>query len=242
MNTQQTLDQLRSLKLHGMAKAYEVARSLPVHDQVSGDPLIAQLVESECHYRKEQTTKRYLQQSKLRYPAHLEQVHCNTQRNLTREQLMSLADGGFIDRAENVLITGYTGCGKSYLACALARQACSLGYRTLYLGFNRFIEQILQSKLDGTFVKLLDQIERTRLVILDDFGLQPLDATTRIALLQILEDRYAKQAIIVTSQLPVAKWYDVINDPTLADALMDRLTANAHRIELEGNTLRRKKS
>lgn len=121
MNTQQTLDQLRFLKLHGMAKAYEAARSLPVHDQLSGDPLIAQLVESEYHYRKEQTTKRYLQQSKLRYPAHLEQVHCNAQRNLTREQLISLADGGFIDRAENILITGYTGCGKSYLACALAR-------------------------------------------------------------------------------------------------------------------------
>ena len=169
-------------------------------------------------------------------------LHCNAQRNLAREQLMILADGGFIDRAENVLITGYTRCGKSYLACALALQACSLGYRTLYVGFNRFIEQISQSKLDGTFVKLLDQIERTRLVILDDFGLQSFDATTHIALLQILEDRYAKQAIIVTSQLPVSKWYDLINDPTLADALMDRLTANAHRIELEGETLRRKKS
>jgi DNA replication protein DnaC len=241
MNTQLTLDQLRTMKLHGMAHAYEAALLLPVQEQSAPDILLAKLVEAEHLYRKEQTTKHHLRQSKIRYPAILEQVHCSAARNLTRDHLLSLADGSFIGRGENILITGATGCGKSYLACALGRQACSLGYRTLYFGMNRFLERVAQAKLDGTFVKVLNQIERTHLIILDDFGLQPLDATTRIALLQILEDRYGKQAMIITSQLPVAQWHDVIGEPTIADGIMDRLVGNAHRLELKGESLRRKK-
>jgi DNA replication protein DnaC len=154
---------------------------------------------------------------------------------------MRLADGLFIDRAENILITGATGCGKSYLACALGRQACSLGYRVIYFGMNRFLERIAQSKLDGTFIKMLNQIEKTHLLILDDFGLTPLDSISRLALLQVLEDRYERRSVIITSQLPVMKWYDFIGEPTLADAIMDRLAGNAHRIELKGESLRKKK-
>ena len=240
MNTQLTLDQLRSMNLYGMAQAYEAAIMLPVHEQPEADTLLGKLVDAEQLYRKEQSTKRNLKQSKIRYPAILEQVHCNAARNLTRNQLISLADCSFIGRGENVLITGATGCGKSYLACALGRQACSLGYRTMYFGMNRFLEQISQTKLDGTFVRVLNQIERTHLIILDDFGLQPLDAMTRIALLQILEDRYGKQAMMITSQLPVGQWHDVIGEPTIADGIMDRLVGNAHRIELKGESLRRR--
>jgi DNA replication protein DnaC len=155
---------------------------------------------------------------------------------------MKLADGLFIERAENILITGATGCGKSYLACALGRQICSLGHRVLYFGMNRFLERVSQSKLDGTFIKLLNQIEKTHLLILDDFGLTPLDNISRLAILQILEDRYGKKSIMITSQLPVVKWYDFIGEPTLADAIMDRLAVNAHRIELKGESLRKKKS
>ena len=234
MNTQLTLDQLRSMSLYGMANAYEAAIMLPVHEQPAADTLLGKLVDAEQLFRKEQSTKRYLQQSKIRYPAILEQVHCNAARNLSRDQLLSLSDCGFIRRGENILITGATGCGKSYLACALGRQACSLG-------MNRFLERISQTKLDGTFVRVLNQIERTHLIILDDFGLQPLDATTRIALLQILEDRYEKQSIMIASQLPVAQWHDVIGEPTIADGIMDRLVGNAHRLELKGDSLRRKK-
>ena len=241
MNTQLTLDQLRSMNLYGMANAYEAAIMLPVHEQPAADTLLDKLVDAEQLFRKEQSTKRYLLQSKIRYPAILEQVHCNAARNLSRDQLLSLSDCSFIRRGENILITGATGCGKSYLACALGRQACSLGYRTLYFGMNRFLERIAQTKLDGTFVRVLNQIERTHLIILDDFGLQPLDATTRIALLQIIEDRYGKQAIMITSQLPVAQWHDVIGEPTIADGIMDRLVGNAHRLELKGDSLRRKK-
>jgi len=149
MNHQNTLDQLGQLKLHGMADAYQAVISLPVQDQPSIHPFIARLSEAETLHRINLKTQVYLKQSKLRYNAVLEQVYCNPARNLTKESLQSIADCGFIDRSENVLITGSTGCGKSYLACAIGRQACSFGYRTLYLGMNRFLERISLSKLDA---------------------------------------------------------------------------------------------
>ena len=126
------------------------------------------------------------------------------------------------------------------MACALGNQACALGYKTLYMNLNRFIEKIVHAKLDGTFIKLLNQLEKINLIILDDFGLAPLDQNTRLALLQILEDRYAKKSTIIASQLPIANWYESIGEPTLADAIMDRLLTNAHRFELKGESLRKK--
>jgi DNA replication protein DnaC len=241
MNVQTTVDQLRKLKLQGMLRVYETSIAAPLHEQVSADMLVARMAEAELQYRTNKKTELYLRQSKLRYHAVLEQVYCNAERNISMEQLMKLADGLFIDRAENILITGATGCGKSYIACALGRQACALGYRVLYFGMNRFLEKVTQSKLDGTFIKLLNQIEKMHLLILDDFGLTPLDNVSRLAILQILEDRYGKKSTIITSQLPVMKWYEYIAEPTLADAIMDRLAGNAHRIELKGESLRRKK-
>ena len=240
MNHQITLDQLSQLKLHGMADAYQAVISLPVQEQPSIHPFIARLTEAEAQHRVNLKTQLYLKHSKLRYNAVLEQVYCNTARNLTPESLASIADCGFIDRSENVLITGATGCGKSYLACAIGRQACSFGYRTLYLGMNRFLERISLSKLDGTYIKMLNQIEKTHLLILDDFGLHPMDKIARLALLQILEDRYGKKSTLISSQLPVDKWHQYIGESTVADAIMDRLAGNAHRFDLKGDSLRKK--
>ncbi len=241
MNTQITLDHLTELKLHGMARAYQAVLTMPVQEHPSINQFIARLAEAEIQERTHKRTEKFLLQSKLRYHAVLEQVQCNPERNLSREKLMMLADCSFINRAENLLITGATGCGKSYLACAIGRQACSFGYRTLYFGINRFLERISNAKLDGSFIKLLNQIEKTHLLILDDFGLHPLDGTTRLALLQILEDRYGKKSVIITSQLPVPKWHEYIGESTIADAIMDRLAVNAHRIDLKGESLRKKK-
>ena len=138
------------------------------------------------------------------------------------------------------LISGATGSGKSFLACAIGHQACVMGYKTLYLNLNRFTEKIMVARLDGSFIKLLNQLEKVKLLLLDDFGLAPLDQNTRLALLQILEDRYAKKSVVIASQLPIAKWHEYIGEPTLADAIMDRLFANAHRFELKGESLRKK--
>ena len=241
MNTQITMDHLAKLKLDGMLKAYRAVLDLPVQNQPSLNQFMARLVEAEIQEKSGKRTALYLRQSKLRYDAILEQVHCNPERNLSQEKLIMIADCGFIERAENVLITGATGCGKSYLACAIGRQACAFGYRTLYFGINRFLEKISLSKLDGTYIKLLNQIEKAHLIIIDDFGLHPLDGITRRALLQMLEDRYGRKSTIIVSQLPVASWYEYIGESTISDAIMDRLAVNAHRFELKGSSLRKKK-
>lgn len=242
MNTTQTLEQMQQLRLAGMHHAYRSQLELPMDQQLEGHDLIAHLLQSEELNRQNEKTAYYLKLAKLRLPATLEQIECSTTRNLMKQQLAVLAEGRYLTQGQNILITGATGSGKSYLACALGHQACLLGYRTAYLNMNRLIEKVALSKLDGSYIKLLNYLERQALIILDDFGLQPLSQEIRLTILQLLEDRYGMKSIIITSQLPVAKWYEYINDPTLADAILDRLSANAQRIELKGESLRRRKT
>jgi DNA replication protein DnaC len=241
MNTTQTLEQMQQMRLQGMHHAYKSQLELPMNHQLEGHELIAQLVQAEQLNRSNEKTAYYLKLAKLRLPAFAEQIECSPARNLTKQQLSTLLEGHYLQRGENVLISGATGCGKSYLACALGHQACIQGHKTTYLGMNRLIEKITLAKLDGSYLKLLNHLERQSLIILDDFGIHPLNQDMRITLLQLLEDRYGKKSFMITSQLPVSKWHEYINDPTLADAILDRLTANAHRIELKGESMRRKK-
>jgi DNA replication protein DnaC len=240
MNANATVQQLKDLKLSGMVRSYESVLQMPVQKQPEAHAMLAQLCDAESQYRVHYKTQFFLKLSKLRYAAMLEEISYTKERNLKPEQIAILADCSFIDRAENILISGATGSGKSFLACAFGHQACVMGYKTLYLNLNRFTEKLMTAKLDGTFVKLLNQLEKTSLLILDDFGLAPMDQNSRLGLLQILEDRYGKKSIIIASQLPIAKWHEAINEPTLADAIMDRLMANAHRFDLKGDSLRKK--
>jgi DNA replication protein DnaC len=241
MNTAQTLEQMQQLRLQGMHHAYRAQLELPLNQQLEGHDLVAHLLQSEQLNRSNERTAYYLKLAKLRLPATIEQIECSPARNLSKQQLTMLAEARYLENGENILITGATGCGKSFLACALGHQACLLGYKTVYLNMNRLIEKVTLSKLDGSYIKMLNHLERQTLIILDDFGLQALTQEIRITLLQLLEDRYGKKSIIITSQLPVAKWHEYINDPTLADAILDRLTANAVKVELKGESLRRKK-
>ncbi len=242
MNTNETVQQMQQLKLQGMQTSYSLQLQLPIHQQLEAHELIAQLIQAEILSRNNERTAYYLRLAKLRLPAIAEQVECSAIRNLTKQQLATLLEGNYLKQGENILITGATGCGKSYLACALGHQACMQGNKTTYLNMNRLIEKITLAKLDGTYIKFLNYLERQTLIILDDFGLQTLSQDVKLALLQILEDRYAKRAVIITSQLPVSKWYEYINEPTLADAIMDRMTAHVHRIELKGESRRKKKN
>lgn len=242
MNTHVTLEKMGQLKLHGMKQAYQAILNMP-SDQLPGiNQFIARLVEAEEQQRVHKRMEMYLRLSKLRYNALLEDIYCSPERNLTKDQLLEVADCSFIQRAENILISGSTGCGKSFLACALGRQACAFGYRVFYMGMNRFLEKVAQSKLEGSYLKLLNQIEKTDLLIIDDFGIQPMDPVSRLAMLQILEDRYGKKSIIITSQLPVNKWYEYIGESTIADAIMDRLSGQARRMDLKGESMRRRKN
>ena len=239
MNVKETLEQMKQLDLHGMYSFYLSQLELPIHNQLQGADLVAQLVQNELLHRTDNRTARYLKTARLRDPALPELVDCNTARNLTQQQFNQLLEGNYIKKGQHVLITGATGCGKSYVACALAHQACAMGYRTLYLNMNQFYENVMMAKHGNTYNQLMGKYKRFHVIILDDFGLEKMNEITRMALYSLLEGKHLKGSLIVTAQVPVANWYDLIGEPTIADAICDRLTAKAHRIELKGDSRRR---
>lgn len=239
VNPQASLDRMRQLRLHGMAAAWESILQQPLHQQPTGDELLARLLDAEHDERHHRKTRYIIQCARFRYHAMLEDVHYLPARNLDRNLLMRLAQGDFIRSAQNVLVTGATGCGKSYIATALGLQACSLGFKVGYYHAARLFQQLKAAKGDGSYARSLRSMEKQHLIILDDFGLQPMDSLAKIALLEILEDRNGRGATIITSQIPVANWHSLIEEQTLADAILDRIVHNAHRIELQGESLRK---
>ncbi len=241
MNTQQTLEQMKALKLKGMADSYETQLNLPVNHQLDGHELIAHLVGAEQLLRSNERTESLIKNAKLRYQALPEEVSCSSERNLSKNTWNTLLEGRYLQEGENILIEGAAGTGKSWLACALGYQACLRGVRTRYFSMHRLTEAILMAKTAGEYVKFLNQIERIQLIILDDFGLQTLPKQIKLALLQIIEERYAAKSIIITAQMPISAWHEYLDEPAIADALCDRLLSKSHRIELKGPSLRRRK-
>jgi DNA replication protein DnaC len=241
MNNSITTGILRELGNHGMADEFSNIIVLPIQRRPSLEAAVAKMAEAEQLHRKKVKAEKLLKAAKLRMKAFIEDVECSIARNLTEAELTELADCGFIIRGEFLVITGKTGCGKSYLANALARQACLNGLRAVYLNMNSFVDEIAQARLDGTYRKLIAKLNRNDLVVLDDFGLQPMNPDTRLALFQLLEERYGEKSVIIASQLPLDKWYSYLTDSTTADAIMDRVVNNSTIINLTGDSMRGRK-
>lgn len=235
-------ERLALLSLHGMAEAIGDLLALPVQMRPSLENAVSKMIDAEIRHRDDKRTRRLLKASKMRMTNVLmESIICSVERNLTRDQLEPYADCSFIRRREGLMLTGLTGCGKSYLAFAIGRQACMLGFRTLYLNMNKFTETLTKAKVEGSFNDMIDRLNKNDLIILDDFGLQKMDEDTIHSLLVLLDERYDRKSTIICSQLPIEKWYDYIGEPTHADAIMDRLVNSSGHIELKGDSMRKKK-
>ncbi len=240
MLTQPTLEQLNELRLHALARAWQAQHEDPSLDDLGFDDRLALLVEAEWTDRQNKRLVHLLREAKLRIAgACLEDLEYAKERKLDRARMRQLATGRWIEAHQNVVITGATGVGKTYIACALAQQACRRGHRVLYRRAPRLFDELTLARADGTYAKLLARFARTDVLVLDDWGLAPVQDVERRDLLEIMEDRHGLRSTIWTSQLPVAKWHDHLGDPTVADAICDRLLHNAHRIVLQGPSRRK---
>ncbi len=237
-----TLDQLAELKLHGMAKAFEEQLSMTDVRDLSFEERLGLLVEREATERASRRLTTRLRKAKLREQAALEDIDWRARRGLDKGQILRLGSCQWIREHLNVLITGKAGVGKTFLACALGHKACREGYTALYLRVPRLFRHLAVARGDGSYEKLLKSYARVDLLILDDWGLAPVGAVERRDLLEILEDRYGSRSTLVTSQLPVESWYEVLGDPTLADAILDRLVHGAYRVALTGDSMRANRS
>jgi DNA replication protein DnaC len=239
MNTT-TLDKLRSMRLLGMHGAFKTSLETNTTETLTADEMATLLTNSEWDDRQNRSIDRGMKNARFRYKATIEQLDYNTERGMDKNTIHRLAEADFIKRSENILITGPTGTGKSFLASAIGHQACQLGFKVLYISTSKLFAQLKMAKADGSSVRELARIERQDLLILDDFGLQPFDAPSRASLMEVMEDRHGKRSTIITSQLPVKQWYDIIGEKTVADAILDRLVHDTQRIELWGESLRKK--
>ena len=239
MNT--TLNQLRELRLMGMLTALDEQLTQAGMSAVSFEERIALIVERELHWRHDKRRARLLKEAKLKYPqAAIEDIDTRAGRGLDRKAVMSLALGDWIDSGHSVLITGPTGAGKSWLACALAQHACRRGRSAFYQRVPRLSEELRIRHGNGTFGKWLIQLAKTDVLLLDDWGMAGLDNHARADLLEIIDDRAASKATIITSQLPIEHWHAWVGDATIADAILDRLMQRNHRFTLTGESLRQK--
>ena len=241
MLTQHTMTQLKSLKLDGMAHALEEQQIMPASQALTFEDRLGLLVEREIVWRDNRRLERLLRQAKLKQAqACMEDIDYRGSRGLDKRLMVTLAGCEWIRRSQNVLLTGPTGAGKTWLACALGNQACRQGFSAMYVRVPRLLEQLRIAHGDGSFGKLLAQLARIDVLLLDDWGLTPLQTSERHDLLEVVDDRVNTRSTIITSQLPVDHWHAWLNDPTLADAILDRLVHASHRVVLKGESLRKK--
>lgn len=239
-NNQATINKMSEMRLHGMAQAFRTILETGKNMDLTTDEVITFLIDSEWDEKHNRRLERLSRAARFRYQASLEEIDYTLNRTLDKNLILRLSNCGWIDRGQDILITGPTGVGKSYIGSAFGHQACQMGYSVAYFQASRLFNEFEASKDDGTYLKYLSRIMKNKLLIIDDFGLEKLSIIPRMALLEILEDRHRRKSTIIISQQPVANWHEIIGDPTIADAILDRLVFNSHRIELDGDTVRRK--
>lgn len=234
------LTKMKQMRLTGMARAFNLTLESGKNEKFTPDEMVSHLVDSEWDERYNRKLDRSVQAARFRYKASPEQIDFDNNR-VDKNQILRLSDCEFIKNKENIIITGSTGIGKSFIATAIGHQACALNHRVMYAHSTKLFARMKIAKADGSYLKELGKIERQHLLVIDDFGIQPLDAQSRSTLMEIMEDRHGKSSTIITSQVPVNMWHEIIGEQTIADAILDRIVHDSHRIEMKGESLRKKK-
>ena len=240
MNTNATIEKMHQMRLSGMKRAYESSFETRNQDTFTNDEFVAWLIESEENQRNNARTERLLKNAKFHYQASLEQMSYTQDRDIDRNLLTRLSDCSFIEKRETVIVTGCTGTGKSFLATALGYQSCIKGYKVLYFNLGKLFQKLIVAKADGSYIRELNKIANYDLLIIDDFGMQAVQSVKQMILMDVIEDRNQKKATIFCSQLPVKNWYELFEDKTIADAILDRIIHSAIRFELKGESMRKK--
>ena len=241
MLTHPTLDQMAALGLTGMADAWKALAEQDPGQALERNEWLGLMLDREAAARADKRFANRLRNAKMRFPnACIEDVDFAASRGLDRRQILSLAQGNWIKAREQIILTGQTGTGKTWLACAFGHQAARLDHSVSYVRMPRLFEDMAMARLDGRFPRLVDKLARVQLLVLDDWGTHGLTDQQRLDLLELFEERYQRRSTIITAQLPVSGWHDMIGEPTIADAILDRIVHNAHRIELKGDSMRRK--
>lgn len=242
MLTHPTIEKLKTLRLFGMAKSFEEQMNSSDYDDMTFDERLGLLVDREATEQENRRLTSRLKQARLRQQACMEDIDYRQKRGLDKSLMKSLSGCRWIKEHLNVLLTGPCGVGKSFIACALGHKACLEGYRVFYCRASRLFENLGLSRGDGRYARIMNTLARTDLLIIDDWGLSVLTDRERKDLLEILEDRHQRRSTIITSQLPIEHWHEAIGNPTLADAILDRLIHNAHKIQIKGSSMRKIKA